>query len=237
MLSAAGSSASDSMRGSGAPGSAAAVEQDRAAAAGERALHVVLDAVADHHRGRRRDVEPREHGLEHPRRRLHGAGLGARHGRVHVLVQREVSDDLLEAVAERVREQRHAHSGGAQRAQARQHVVIEAEVLGPRPGADDRGGGLLDRVGGAAAQPLDDRVGDDRQQAVVVDQPRALAPLAGRRVGGTLRLRPAPRVETQPEPRAGAHVPRRLELIAGAQQRVVQVEHDQFRGGQREREG
>ncbi len=92
----------------------------------------------------------------------------------------------------------------------------------------------LDGAGRPAAQAGDDGMGDHRQQPVVVDQAGLLAARRGGLVGGALRLRPARRVQFEPEAGAGTHVPRRLELVARAQQRVVEVEDHDLRRGERQ---
>jgi hypothetical protein len=75
--------------------------------------------------------------------------------RGHELVQGEVGDDLLHPVAQRVGEQDHADAGGAQRLETRQHVVVEAEVLGAGPRDDDGLGRLLYSGGRGVRSPID----------------------------------------------------------------------------------
>ena len=64
------------MRGSGAP-EARPLRSSRIAPQPQAsgALHIVLDAVADHHRGGGGDVKRAEHGLEQRRGGLHHADL------------------------------------------------------------------------------------------------------------------------------------------------------------------
>ena len=84
-----------------------------------------------------RDARAFERHAEDRRGRLGEADLDARDRDLDVLGERERGDDLVE-VAARVRDETHPEPGAAQALEAREHVVVQGEVLDPHPLGDDR---------------------------------------------------------------------------------------------------
>ena len=105
-------------------------------------------AVAHHHRLRRRDAEQLQRRLEDARMRLQVAVLGRREGGGDQAVELEVLLERRQA-AMRVRDQADLDAAGRQLPQHRRHVVIQEEVLAGRPFRVDLG-----RAGVEARPPL-----------------------------------------------------------------------------------
>src|SRR6266550_720011 len=198
---------------------ALAVDQDRAHAERDRALDVVRDRVADHHRVAGLDSEQLEDGAEDRRVWLGAAVVeGADPGvDVEPVVARE-----LPHVAGRVRDEPDAEAGGAERRERGRHIVVQLEVLVLLPAARDLHGAVIGRVG-VAAHAADDALGEAEPDLVVVLELGMAAELDESRVAGGLV---ASGLEGEPMALAGADVPLRPELRSRPRQREVDVEED-----------
>ena len=214
-----GSSFSVSTRGSKSWCTPSRSTQDRAHPERERALDVVRDRVADHHRLGRLDSEQVEDGAEDRRVRLRAAVVERADAGVDVepVVARELAH-----VARRVRDEPDAEAGGAERRERVRHVVVELEVLVLLPAARDLHGAVVGRVG-VAAHAADDALGEAEPDLVVVLELGMAAEIDERGVASGLV---ASGLEGEPVALAGADVPLRPELRSRPRQREVDVEED-----------
>ena len=196
-------------------------QQHRVPAGIERALDVVLEAVADHHRFIRLHVRAIERGVEDAAVRLHVAVLGARHRHGDDVVEREVLAERVEA-AMRIRDQADGQPALLQRLEHRRHVVVHLEVVVHRPLLVDLAR-HVDDVGAAAAHLLDDRRGVVDEDVVRVDLLLDLVE-DERRCGS--RLVELRRIDLDAARGAGAPVSLGLKRRPGIDQREIDVEEN-----------
>ena len=214
-------SASRVGRASSTLGAPVPVDEVGAHAESAGALDVVLEGIADHHRGLGRDAELVEDDHEDRRAGLH-LPVPARpdpgvHGELEVLDERA-------EIAARVRDEPDLHAPRAEEIQDGQDVLVELEVLRREPAVGDRLGNRAARLA-LTAHPADDVLGEAEPDLLVVLELGVLLQVEDR---GGARLGIALRVEVEAEPLPRIVIPARPEQGPRLGEGEVDVEEDRF---------